>query len=62
VSLIFPKTGIQEFGGAAVLYSIVRITMESGGKRESLNCRSTEGFQKREGRWVNTGAHVDSER
>jgi ketosteroid isomerase-like protein len=62
VSLIFPKTEIQEFGDVAVLYSIVRITMESGGKRESLNCRTTEVFQKREGQWVNTGAHVDSGR
>ena len=33
VSLIVPKTEIQEFGGVAVLYSTVRITMESGGKR-----------------------------
>jgi ketosteroid isomerase-like protein len=62
VSLTFPRTEIQEFGDVAVLYSIVRITMESGGKRESLNCRSTEVFQKREGQWVNTGAHVDSGR
>ena len=62
VSLTFPKTEIQEFGDVAVLYSIVRITMESRGKRESLNCRSTEVFQKREGQWVNTGAHVDSGR
>jgi ketosteroid isomerase-like protein len=62
VSLAFPKTEIQEFGDVAVLYSIVQITMESGGKRESLNCRSTEVFQKRDGQWVNTGAHVDSGR
>lgn len=62
VSLAFPKTEIQEFGGVAVLYSIVQITMESGSKQESLNCRSTEVFQKREGQWVNTGAHVDSGR
>jgi len=62
VSLTFPKTEIQEFGDVAIIYSIVQITMESGGKRESLNCRSTEVFQKREGQWVNTGAHVDSGR
>lgn len=60
VSLDFPKTEIQEFGDVAVLYSLVRITMESDGKRESLNCRSTEVFHKRDGQWVNTGAHVDS--
>lgn len=60
VSLDFPKTEIQQFGDVAVLYSLVRITMESDGKRESLNCRSTEVFHKREGQWVNTGAHVDS--
>ena len=62
VSLAFPKTEIQEFGDVAVLYSIVQITMKSGGKQESLNCRSTEVFQKRESQWVNTGAHVDSGR
>jgi hypothetical protein len=44
----------------AVLYSLVRITMESDGKQERLSCRSTEVFQKRQGQWVNTGAHVDS--
>jgi len=60
VSLDFPRTEIQEFGDVAVLYSLVRITTESDGKRESLNCRSTEVFHKRDGQWVNTGAHVDS--
>ena len=62
VSLSFPRTDIQSFGNVAVLYSLVQITMESQGKRESLSCRSTEVFQKRNGRWVNTGAHVDSGR
>ena len=62
MSLSFPRTEIQDFGDVAVLYSLVQITMESQGKRESLSCRSTEVFQKRNGRWVNTGAHVDSGR
>jgi ketosteroid isomerase-like protein len=60
VSLSFPKTEIQDFGDVAVLYSLVRITMESDGKQERLSCRSTEVFQKRQGQWVNTGAHVES--
>lgn len=60
VFLSFPRTEIQNFGDVAVLYSLVKITMESEGKQESLNCRSTEIFQKRNGVWVNTGAHVDS--
>ena len=60
VSLAFPRTEVQKFGDVAVLYSLVRITMESDGKRESLNCRSTEIFEKRRGAWVNAGAHVDS--
>jgi ketosteroid isomerase-like protein len=60
VSLSFPRTEIQDFGDVAILYSLVQITMESQGKRESLSCRSTEIFQKRNGGWVNTGAHVDS--
>lgn len=60
ISLSFPKTEIQVFGDVTVLYSIVHITMESEGRRESLNSRSTEVFQKRDGQWVNTGAHVDS--
>lgn len=60
VSLSFPRTEIQRFGDVAVLYSLVQITMESQGKRQSLSCRSTEVFQKRNGRWMNTGAHVDS--
>lgn len=60
VSLAFPRTEIQSYGNVAVLYSQVRITMEEDGKSESLDCRSTEVFQKRNGGWVNTGAHVDS--
>jgi ketosteroid isomerase-like protein len=60
VSLSFSRTEIQHFGDVAVLYSQLQITMESQGKRESLHCRSTEIFQKRNGKWVNTGAHVDS--
>jgi ketosteroid isomerase-like protein len=60
VSLVFPRTEIQSYGDVAVLYSQVRITMEEDGKSESLDCRSTEIFQRRNGGWVNTGAHVDS--
>ena len=60
VHLAFSRTEIQDFGDVAVLYSLVEITMETDGKQESLHCRSTEVFQKRQGRWVNTGAHVDS--
>jgi len=62
VSLSFSRTEIQRFEDVAVLYSQLQITMESQGKRESLSCRSTEIFQKRKGKWVNTGAHVDSGR
>jgi hypothetical protein len=31
VSFSFPRTEIQDFGGVAVLYSLVQITMESDG-------------------------------
>jgi SnoaL-like domain len=41
VSLSFPRMEIQNFGDVVVLYSLVQITMESQGKRESLSCRST---------------------
>ena len=60
VHLDFPRTEVQKFGDVAILYSLVQITMESDGKQESLHCRSTEIFQKRNGHWVNIGAHVDS--
>jgi len=60
VSLVFPRTEVRKFGDVAVLYSLVRITMESDSGRESLDCRSTEIFEKRHGQWVNAGAHVDS--
>jgi ketosteroid isomerase-like protein len=62
VRLTFPRTEIQDFGDVAVLYSLVEIMMETDGKQESLHCRSTEVFQRRQGHWVNTGAHVDSGR
>jgi len=52
----FPRTEVQDFGDEAVPYSLIKITMKSQGKRESLSCRSTEIFQKRNGQWGNTGA------
>jgi len=60
VSLVFPWTEVQKFGDVAVLYSLVRITMESDSGRESLNCRSTEIFEKRNGDLVNAGARAKS--
>ena len=58
--LEFPQTEIQVYGDTAILYTKYLYEMESQGKRETYSGRGTEIFVRRDGRWVNTGWHLDS--
>jgi ketosteroid isomerase-like protein len=60
ISLRFPKTKMQVYGDIAVLYSEfeMQFTADGGAKRQSG--RATEIFLRQNGRWINTGWHLDS--
>ena len=60
VKLEFPKTEIQVYGAAAVVYSDYSYELEQGGQRMNQSGRITEVFVLRNGQWVNPGWHMDS--
>ena len=60
VKLEFPKTEIQMYGAAAVVYSNYSYELEQGGQRINQSGRVTELFVLRNGQWVNPGWHMDS--
>lgn len=60
VRLEFPKTAIQAYGSAAIVYSNYVYEIEQGGKRAVNSGRVTEVFVNRNGTWVNPGWHMDS--
>lgn len=60
VKLEFPETRIQLAGAAVIIYTRFVMETESGGESSTLAGRATEVFERRGGRWVNTGWHVDS--
>jgi len=60
IKLEFPKTEIQAYGSAAVIYSNYAYELETGGQRSNHAGRVTELFVLRKGQWLNPGWHVDS--
>lgn len=62
VRLEFPRTEIQVYGDVAILYSRYAYEVETKGKRQPGSGRATEVFVHRNGVWVNTGWHLDSEK
>lgn len=60
VKLEFPKTEIQSYGMAAVVYSNYSYELDQGGQRINQSGRVTEIFVLRNGQWVNPGWHMDS--
>lgn len=58
--LEFPRTEIQLFGDAAILY--YTYVFETGLKGKSVvdGGRGTEVFVRREGKWVDVGWHLDN--
>jgi ketosteroid isomerase-like protein len=60
VRLEFPKTEVQVYGDVAILYTTYLFEAEQGGQRTTVSGRGTEIFVHRDGRWVNSGWHLDS--
>lgn len=60
--LEFPRTEIQIYGDAAIIYSQYIVETEMGGKRSLESGRVTEIFVRRNGQWLNSGWHTDTEK
>ena len=60
IRLEFPKTEIQAYGSAAIVYSTYFYEIEQGGKPFTNSGRATEVFVYRNGAWVNPSWHLDS--
>lgn len=60
ISLNFPKTELQVYGNVAILYSQFEVEASSGGTTQKQSGRATEIFLRQNGRWINTGWHLDS--
>lgn len=58
----FPESAFQVYGNVAFVYSRYEVEMLQGDDTVRLAGRSTEMFQRRNGRWVNPGWHLDSGR
>lgn len=59
VKLEFPETEIQLYGPTAILYSKYQLDTAVNGKTTTRLGRATEVFVRRDGKWVNTGWHLD---
>ena len=58
--LEFPKTEIQLYGNAAMIYSTYLYELEKDGRSTPFSGRVTELFVFRNGQWVNPGWHMDA--
>ncbi|HKQ72267.1 MAG TPA: nuclear transport factor 2 family protein [Blastocatellia bacterium] len=58
--LEFPKTEMQIYGGAIIVYTTYLYEIEANGKRSTENGRGTEIFVRRGNELVNVGWHLDS--
>ena len=58
--LEFPKTEMQIYGGAIIVYTTYICEIESNGKRAMQSGRGTEIFVRRGNELVNAGWHLDS--
>lgn len=60
VRLEFTDTEMQVYGYTAIVYSKYLYEIENGGKQTTHTGRATETFVLRQGKWLNTGWHLDS--
>ena len=60
VRLEFPMTEIQVYGYTAIVYSKYLYEIKMDGKQFTRTGRATEMFVQRQGKWLNTGWHLDS--
>jgi uncharacterized protein DUF4440 len=60
--LEFPKTEMQIYGGAIIVYTTYLYEIEANGKRVTTSGRGAEIFVRRGNELVNAGWHLDSEK
>jgi len=60
--LEFPKTEMQIYGAAVIIYTTYLCEIEANGKRTTQSGRGTEIFVRRGNELVNAGWHLDSEK
>ena len=57
--LEFPETRMQVYGNVAILYTSFVFETQQDGQRNVTTGRGTEVFVNRDGKWVNTGWHLE---
>lgn len=57
--LEFPETRMQVYGNVAILYTSFVFETQQDGQRNVTTGRGTEVFVNRDGKWVNTGRHLE---
>ena len=60
VRLEFPKTEMQIYGAAVIVYTTYVYEIEANGKRTKESGRGTEIFVRRGNELVNVGWHLDA--
>jgi ketosteroid isomerase-like protein len=58
----FPETEVQWFGDLAVVYTTFVVDFAVGGEKQTMQGRASEVFERRHGRWVHPGWHMDTTR
>ncbi|MBL8751810.1 MAG: nuclear transport factor 2 family protein [Planctomycetes bacterium] len=56
----FPATSVQWLRDAAIVYTTFEVDYEAGGERQSMRGRASEVFERRDGRWIHPGWHMDT--
>lgn len=56
--LVFPRTEIQAYGNAVVLYTSYEMDLQNGGQTRTERGMATEVFVNKAGHWLNTGWHL----
>ena len=59
--LEFPETRMQVYGNVAILYTSFVFETQQDGQRNVTTGRGTEVFVNRDGKWVNTGWHLEAQ-
>ena len=62
VRLEFPETRMQVYGDVAILYTRFLFETQRAGERTVTTGRGTEVFVRREGKWLNSGWHLEGDR
>ena len=61
-SIEFPRTEIQSYGNVAQVYSTYVLQFEGPKGKSRESGQATETFVYRDGKWINTGWHLDADK